>query len=229
MLSEVGVVEFAAHFNKLTRPARIKFAKERQSEILALRNADIFDYLCTRGFFNYMAALFDVGDEEQTREAFIRFYGDHHMVWLKPSRDDEKRVIIAAAKRMELIRFLREETIFFWSNASCWLRNLLYENASRDGLDYLFLWAIRNYVSVSKISGLQLFGRASAHIIQRYISKVAFFSGGYAGLHFSHIKALYEREDLPYNVKMELIFAAVNHFRVSANVITQMRKAGMFG
>lgn len=230
ILSEVGVTEFVTYFSKLSRPQKIAFAKAHYEEILALKNADIFAYLCGGGFFNYLAALFETGDEEQKCEAFVRFYGKARVIWLCPPRKSLESVVIAAAKKMELMRFLREETDFFqgYNRNSIYLRRLVYENASPECLDYLFFWVIRNNVSVSRISGLQLFARASANVIRRYISKIAFFSGSYSGICFQHIKALYDREDLSHEVKMELIFSTVNHFRVSEQVITQMRKAGMF-
>lgn len=230
ILSEVGVTEFVAYFSKLSHPMKMAFAKERRGEILALHNADILDYLCAKGFFNYLADLFEIGDADQTAEAFYQFYGRVRQVWLRPSRADERKVIVAAAKREELVRFLREDTNFFWSdgNDRIFLRRLVYENTSVAVLDYLFLWAVRNDISVSKVSGLQLFGRANAQVIRRYISKIAFFSGSYRGISFLHIKALYDRKDLSRDVKLELIFSAVNNFHVSESVITQMRKAGMF-
>lgn len=230
ILSEVNVAEFAAYFDKLARQQKAVFAKERRDEILALHNPDILSFLCARGYFCFLGPLFKIGNEEQTRKAFVGFYGRKKRGWMIPSREDERMVIEMASKRLDLVRFLCEETEFFCDEE--WypkgLKHIIYRNAPVECLDYLFNQAIRNSISVSRLAGVQLFSRASVPVIRKYISKIAFFSGELRGINFTHIKSLYDRPDIPREVKMELIFAAINHFRVGEQVITKMRKAGMF-
>lgn len=224
ILSEMGGAEFAAYFNELSRAGQNAFAKEYQTEILALKNAEIFAFLCDEGYFNYLAALYETGSYKQKCKAFISYYGVERTVWRRPSLEEEKKVLAVAVKDLELLRFLREDTTFFWNENKMRLRRTVYENVSLEGLDYLLLWSVRNFVPVPRMLGTQMFARASAKVIRRYTTKIGVFTGD-QGVNFPQICALYERKDLSEDTKVKLILAVINRFYVTPQTIAQMRKA----
>ncbi len=228
ILDGITATEFVAFFDKLSVAKQVRFIKERRSEILALKNVQIFKYLCAREFYNFMPAFMELGGKEETFEAFVKFVL-REQARIKVSQENAKLVMQFASQRLDMLKFLREETIFFVGETTdrIMLHTVIYKNATQECLEYLLGWAIRNHISVSRTIGEIMFRRAKAETIRSYCSRISFFSGSISGIGFQPLLALYRRTDLTEDVKTELIFYAINHFRVSDTVISKLRKVGM--
>ena len=229
-LSRTDVGAFVTFFQKMACNRQTEFVKNRRSEIVALQNVDIFSFLCSKGYYIFLLPLMEIGDEEDSFDAFATYYGRKRRAWMKVPKADEIILMKKAAKRFDMMYQLRENTEFFIGSGdkTTLLRYVIYENASPECLNYLLNWVIKNSISITKREGLILFGKADAFVLRKYITKISHFTGSQNGVSFPHIQALFNRSDLSYETKMELICLAINHFPVNDSVIGKMRKAGLF-
>lgn len=228
-LSKTSAAEFVAYLQKMLFTNQKQFVQEHQKDIIALKNADVFSFLCSKGFYCFLLPLFETGNEDDIFDAFADCYSFKHNVRIKMSKVDEAAIMKLAAKRYELVYYLRENTKFFEGETSHqrYLRSIIYENASDECLNYLFDWVAERGISVTQRTGVLLFGKAKEQVLRRYISRVGFFTGDRSGVNIQHVKALLERADFSNETKVQLILLAINHFRVCDNVITEIRRNGV--
>ena len=225
---KAGIEEFNARFNQMRRGQKIAFVQQNKPRIAELRNPDILYALCAQGFFNALLPLIKTGDA-RADEQIIDFYapGSTRMI-LTPSKSDEREIVKYAATRLEVVKFLREQTVILsgLGRKRVPISHILYEYATPEVADYLFGWICQNKLLLMPVSGLYLFSKASANVIHDYVVKVGCLSSNMC-VSYSMLKGLALRQDIDAEDKHELLLLTANRMRVSTQSIHRLRQEGL--
>ncbi len=226
-LKTVSTKEFCAYFYQLNRFQKTNFVQQRKSEIAHLENPDILCVLCEEGYFIALLPLIKTGDVRSDRHV-ICFFAPNRRPALLPCVDDEREIVKYAATRMNIVRFLREETPIFsgQGHKRVPVRYLVYQYATQEVTDYLFSWVTRMHWPIQPVSGIYLFSRASCGVIRNYVKKVGCFSGKTI-VSYSMLKGLAQREDIEAEDKHELLLLTVNRMYVRYESIHRLRQEGL--
>jgi hypothetical protein len=183
--------------------------------------------LCYQGFYNALPYLMAMDESCDVFEIFCNYYGKRTRAYLHPSKEDEKELLKYAAKRMRYVKFLREETGFFEGTASCGalFRNVVYDHAPKEVLDYLVNWIIQKDLIASYPTAKFMFAKADANLILRYINHTHCLQGHYR---FTAELAdiVFARQDLDDDQKEEIIIEALHKIKATGHTITHCRRLG---
>ena len=227
-LRKAGGEEFDAYFGQLNIFQRMAFVKQHKQDIAALSNADILAELCKQGYFNALLPLIKTGDVRADEQIMKLYHPEFGRVKVSPSKDDEREILKYAAKKMDIVRFLREKTTLFsgLTQRPVPFILLMYEYATPEITDYLFEWICRKHIPMKPSVGQFLFGKASPKIIRDYLMKVGCFSGT-VFVYYTMLRNLALRKDVDAEDKHELMLLAVNRLQVRPDIIRHLRKDGL--
>lgn len=227
-LKKAGGEEFDAYFGQLNIFQRMAFVKQHKQDIAALSNADILVELCEQGYFNALLPLIKTGDARADEQIMNLYHPEFGRIKVSPSKDDEREILKYAAKKMDIVRFLREKTTLFsgLTQRPVPFILLMYEYATPEITDYLFEWICRKHIPMKPSVGQFLFGKASPKIIHDYLMKVGCFSGT-VFVYYTMLRNLALRTDIDAEDKHELLLLAVNQLQVRTEVIHRLRTEGL--
>ena len=220
--------EFRACIEKLGKKSFVHLVAENRETINEMRDADKLFLLCEMGCFNAIFPLLKCGSNEQIFDAFKFLYGGTVYAQIKLSHEEEVQLFTYAADKLEIIKFVREETFTFekYFFHREFLLNVVLQNASTDVINYLFMWYIKKHCCADQIAGKVMFARADKDVIRKYVDIVRGFSGCKNFLSYSMIENLYKRDDLSNDEKNDLMLYALQKMHVCSQAVSELRKKG---
>lgn len=230
ILKSVSADQFSAYFSSLNSAKRTAFVRANRREIAELKNQRILEILCEFGYMNALLPLVKSGIGAADQWIILYYSPERSRFHIYPTVDEEKEILAYAAKRLTIVKFLREQTTRFLDYTITQrlpFQRIVYENATQDVIDYLFNLACDKHSPVTQMSGAYLFARASYAVIKRYLLRIGSLSGSRTQVSFSMLKSLAVREDIAPEDKMELLLQTVNRMPVSLPTINKLREEGL--
>jgi hypothetical protein len=197
----------AKGFNDLGIGEKTEIISSRRNELSSIDSVDILKNLCNQGFYNVLPCLMAKEDSDEVFEIFCNYYGRYRRrrvhVYLYPNREEETELLKYAAKHVRYVKFLREETEFISNNS---LRNVVFENASKEVFDYLIDWTIKyEGTRGGDLRAEFLVAKADTKQILHYI-KNTYPIAGYCRIAKAIVKIVFARQDLNDDQKQKIIF-----------------------
>lgn len=219
--------EFRACIEKLGKRSFIKLVSQNREAVNEMQDADKLLLMCEMGCFNAIIPLLKCGSNEQVLEAFKLLYGGNVYAQIKLSREEEVLLMTYAADKLEIIKFIREETVTFekYFFHREFLLNVVLKNASTDVINYLFTWCVKEHCYADQSAGKVMFARADKDVIRRYIDIVRGFYGRNF-LTYPMIENLYKRDDLSDVEKNDIMLYALQKMHVCPRTVSMLRKNG---
>jgi hypothetical protein len=220
----VALTELLPGFNKMGVREKMNILSSRRSELALIDNPEVLKGLCYQGFYNALPYLMAIDEACDVFEIFCNYYGKRTRAYLHPNREEEKELLKYAATRMRYVRFLREETNFF-QGSGAQLRNIIYDNAPKQILDYLVNWIIQKDIIASYPTARFMFGKADCCLILRYINHTRCLHGHYR-FTIELAEIVYARQDLDYDQKEAIIIEAIHKIKATHSTLTKCRQRG---
>ena len=219
--------EFKACVEKLGKKGFVRRVCQSREIIKEMREPDKLFLMCQMGCFNAILPLLKCGSDAQILDAFRFLYGGKVFSHIRLSHEEEIDLMLYAADKLEIIKFIREETFTFekYFFHKEYLLNVVLEYGSTEIVNYLFMWCVKNHSYADQRAGKVLFARADKEVIRRYIDIVRGFYGRNF-LTYPMIENLYKREDLSISDKQELMLYGLRKMHVCAPTIAKLRKNG---
>jgi hypothetical protein len=221
---EVALADLLPGFNKMCVREKINIISSHRRELALIDNPEVLKNLCYQGFYNALPYLMAMDENLDVFEIFCSYYGRRKRPYLTPNREEEKELLKYAAKRMRYIKFLREETYFFLIRPAL-LRNVIYDNAPKEVLEYLVNWIIKKDLIASYPTAKFMFAKADADLILRYIKHTHSIGGNYL-FTIELAEIVFARQDLNYDQKEAIIIEAIHKIKATNATLTKCRQRG---
>lgn len=216
-LNEINAQDFRAFFSNQKKIERKNFVFEHRDEFSTLSNVEVLHVLCEFGFFHVLPRLIEV-DANHVNQEVIRFLSaSRRDIRSAPSLKEKKEIWKYAASKLEIIKFLKENT------SAINLQDFLYEFASPDVANYLFKIICNEHYPISIKVGSSLFKKCRSELIDRFIRSSYGLDGGSYFFSLVMMRNLALREDIPYHQRQEMIMLACNRSLVSQTTIRALR------
>lgn len=230
ILKSVSADMLRVYFSGLNPARRTAFVRSNRNEIAELKNLEVLETLCEFGYMNALLPLVKSGTDAGNQWIILYYSPERSRFYIYPTVDEEKEILAYAAKRLEVIKFLREQTMRFLDYTITQrvpFQRIVYENATQEVIDYLFNLASERHSPVTQSAGEYLFAKASYNVIKRYVLRIGCLSGAKTHVSFKMLKALSLREDIALGNRMELLLQTVNRMPVSLKTINELREEGL--
>lgn len=220
-LNEINAQDLRAFFSSKKNVECKNFVFEHRDEISKLSDVDVLQVLCEFGFFHVLPRFIEVAGDVADPE-IIRYLSAHRRdIRSAPSPDEKKEIWKYVATRLEIIKFLKENTSII--NSQTDLSNFLYEFASTDVANYLFRIICKERYPISAKAGAHFFKKCSSELINKYLHSSCGIYGGAGLFSLTMMRNLAVREDIPFNERQELLMLACNRSLVSYTTIRTLR------
>lgn len=229
-LSQMSLDDFEAHFGSLNSIDRLNFVSQRRQEILDVSNVKILMELCFNGFFDALLPITEKANRECVLKAFERVYAP----WacspvLGMTKENEIKVLKFAASNLYVADFMYNKLHFLNSvkTKSRWIEGMIFQNASKEVLDFLFSNIAKDGVIISKSIGDILLGKGTIEAIKKYVKKVRYLGVKQSYITITALRQLKERTDFDLDTKREITYFLLNRLVFSGNTVYKVRKLGL--